>query len=142
MAKYLFFTGIAKWAKLDKPDDRYGYYGLDLYLDKGSMELFEESGLGLKIHKTDEGDYVRFRRDPDKLFEGMPEKPKKLIFDGKDENGKSVYVPFADRVGNGSLVTIKVEVYEGKKGTGHRLEAVAVENLVPYSDDDESDLPF
>lgn len=143
MANYIFMTGKCKWAKLDKPDPKYGFYGIDFYLDKAGMKVFKESGLGLEIKKDEDGEFVRFRRHPDKLFEGMDEKPKKLIFTGEhDAQGKSVYEPFADAVGNGSLVTVKVEVYDSKKGKGHRLEAVAVEDLVPYGGSEDADLPF
>ena len=37
-----------------------------------------------------------------------------------------------DSIGNGSEVTIKVAAYSSVKGKGHRLEAVKVENLIPY----------
>lgn len=142
MAKYIFLTGIAKWAKVHKPDQKYNFYGLDLYLDKDSMKAFKESGLSLEIREGDDGSYIRPRRDPEKLFEGMSEKPKVLIRDGSDEDGKPVYVPFADNIGNGSFVTCKIEVFETKRGMGHRLEAVAVENLVAYDGGDNDDLPF
>lgn len=136
-SKYYFFSGVAKWAKLDKPDQKYGFYGIDVYLDEGSMQKFDESGLNLKM-KTDEGgSYVTFRRDPEKLLDGMAEKPEKLIFDKE----VSKYVSFDKAIGNDSLVTVKVQVYDSQKGKGHRLEAVAVENLVPYENGDD-DLPF
>lgn len=136
-SKYVFFLGKCQWAKLDKPDEKYGYYGIDLFLDKDNLKKFKESGLTLKIHKDDEGnEYVRFRREPDKLLEDMPEKPKKLIF----EDGK--YAAFDQLIGNGSLVEVKVQVYDSQKGKGHRLEAVAVHDLIPYGEGTDEDLPF
>jgi hypothetical protein len=135
-SKFWFFTGMAKWCKLDKPDERYGFYGLDLYLDKPSMKRFKESGLNLKIHKNDDGEYVRFRRDPEKLRDQDPEKPRKLIF----EDGE--YKPFDGLIGNGSFVEVKVQVYDSQKGKGHRLDAVAVHELVPYGQEEDEDLPF
>lgn len=136
-SKYVFFLGKCQWAKLDKPDDKYGYYGIDLFLDEENKKKFKASGLTLKIHKDADGEeYVRFRREPDKLLEDMPEKPKKLIYtDGK-------YDDFDQLIGNGSLVEVKVQVYDSQKGKGHRLEAVAVHDLVPYGNAEDSDLPF
>lgn len=136
MTKYFFLTGTAKWCKLDQPDAKYGFYGLNLYLDKSGMEKFRESGLRLEIKKDDEGEFIRLRRDPEKLREGDDPKPKKLIF----EDGE--YKPFTKLIGNGSFVTAKVQVYDSKKGPGHRLDAVAVETLVPYEDGEDEDLPF
>lgn len=138
MSKYIFLSGKAKWAKLDKPDAKYGYYGINLYMDEESEGVFKESGLTLRTKEDEEGKFVTFRRDPEKLFEDMEEKPRKLIFDPETKE----YLPLQEAIGNGSLVTVKVEVYETKKyGMGHRLEAVAVDNLVPYNDDTE-DMPF
>ena len=138
MSRYLFLTGTCKWAKLDKPDEKYGNYTIDLYLDKGSMKQFKESGLGLKIRDNEEGTFIKLRRDPERVLEGMPEKPRKLIYDAE----KGEYLPFEALIGNGSTVNCKVEVYDSQKGKGHRLEAVAVENLVPYGDEEDQDLPF
>lgn len=138
-AKYWFFTGKCKWAKVDQPDRKYGSYQINLYPDKASLVKFKETGLRLEIKKDDDGEFVRFRRDPEKLLEGMDEKPVKLIFD--TETGK--YKPFDQNIGNGSLVEVKVQVYDSAKGKGHRLEAVAVHELVPYEGDaDQADLPF
>lgn len=136
MAKYWFFTGKAKWAKLDKPDEKYGFYSINFYPD--DIPEFKKTGLGLKFHDDDMGTYVRLRRDPDKLLEGMPEKPTKLIYDPETK----AYEPFDRLIGNGSLVEVKIQVYDSMKGKGHRLEAVAVHNLIPYGDDDQGDLPF
>lgn len=139
MSGFEFFTGPCKWAMLDKMDEEYRCYKIDLYLDKENLKKFYDSGLQLKIRSDDEGDYVTFRRKVDSLLDGQPEKPKKLI------NQDGEYIPFDGLIGNGSIVTVKVDVYKLKKikGVGHRLEAVAVESLVPYEGSGEqSDLPF
>lgn len=140
MSGMYFFTGKCKWAMLDKMDEEFRCYKIDLYLDKENLKKFYDSGCMVKIREDDEGTYVTFRRSVDKLLEGMPQKPKKLI------NQDGEYIPFDQLIGNGSLVTVKVDVYNLKKmkGTGHRLEAVAVEELVPYegSGQTQDDLPF
>ena len=138
-SNYVYLTGKAMWAKLDKPDELYNKYCIDLYLDKGSMKKFKDSGIQVEIKEKDGEEYVRLRRDPDKLFEGMPEKPKKLIWNAETEE----YDLFPGLIGNGSIVNCKVSVYDTTKGKGHRLEAVAVEDLVEYNEGgSEEELPF
>lgn len=136
-SKYWFFMGKVKWAKLDKPDEKYGFYTINLYPDKATWLRIKEAGLRVETKTDDDGEFIRLRRDPDKLLEGMDEKPKKLIF----EDGE--YKPFTKAIGNGSLVEAKVQVYDSARGKGHRLEAVAVHDLIPYeADEEQSDLPF
>ena len=143
-SKTHFMTGWAAWCKADVPDDRYGNYTMDLFLDEAGMQEFKNSGMRSEIKVADSDklpedlqgkEFIKVRRDPDKLFEGMDAKPKKLI----NEDGE--YVPFDKKIGNGSYVTVKVSVYDTQRGKGHRWEAVAVETLVPFEGDD-SDLPF
>lgn len=144
MAHYAFIPGTAKWAKLDRPDTKFGtQYTIDLYLDKEGLKAYKESGLAVELRKDEEGTFIKLRRDVGKLFDGMPEKPKKLRWDEKTKQ----YVDFDQLIGNGSKVIAKVQVYETKRGlTGHRLEAVAVHELVEYKAPDEAedqdDFPF
>jgi hypothetical protein len=39
---------------------------------------------------------------------------------------------FTDAIGNGSTVTAKLSIYDSKFGKGTRLEAVRVDEHVPY----------
>lgn len=138
--RFVFFTGPCKWAMLDTPDQAYNCYKITQYLDKENQKKFHDAGLKLEFKTDDDGTFVTFRRYIDKLLDGMPEKPAKLIHDGEGN-----YTPFDGLIGNGSIVTTKIEVYPLKKmkGSGHRLTAVAVENLVPYENGQSDDeLPF
>lgn len=141
--KIFYFTGIAMWAKVQKPDDKYGKYTLDLYLDPPSMDKFKESGLQLKVREGDNGTYVRFSRAEEKFIKGdtvKMGKPEVLLLDA--QSGE--YATFDGLIGNGSEVVCKVAVYNTEKGMGHTLEAVAVDNLVEYNgvETDGSDYPF
>ncbi len=141
MAKTHYFTGQCYWAKLDKPDEKYQYWGLDLRLDDENRKALKEAGLPLKVYtdKKEGWEYVRFRRPMQKPIKGELvdfEKPK--IVD-KDNN------EYLDRpvIGNGSYVTCKVLVYTSDKGTGHRLEAVRLDKLVEYIPEENKDeAPF
>lgn len=135
--QHIFLTGLCKWAKVHAPDKEYGYYGMNLYLDKAAKKVFNDSGLRLEIKEDEDGEFIRVRRDPEKLRDWDQEKPTVLIHEGDE------YLPFTKNIGNGSLVTAKIQVYDSKKGKGHRLEAVAVEELVPWeTEENEEDLPF
>lgn len=138
----IFLSGTAKWAKLNVPDKKYNYYGLDLYLDEESTKTFHESGLQVKKKTGEDGDFYSFRRDAEKLIKSDLVKfdPPEL-FDGN--NNKMV----DDRplIGNGSKVTCKIATYDTVKGIGHRLESVRIDELVEYEGEppeDTSDHPF
>ena len=122
----MYFKGKAKWAKLLKPDQKYGNYQITVELTDKSLKEFVKSKLQLTIKGDNE---VTFKRPPQKLIKGeMVEfgKPRVLSADGE---------PFPIEkymIGNGSDVTVKVMVYDTLKGKGHRLEAVRVDNLIEY----------
>ena len=135
-----YFEGTAKWAKVNRPDKEYGHYSIDLYMDKDALAAFKESGCRVELKTDDEGTYARFRRNPANLFDDQPEKPKLLTIIGGEDLDSFEYQPLEGNIGNGSKVIVKVAVFQTKKGKGHRLEAVAVKELVPYSDN--AGLPF
>jgi len=124
--QYFYLSGKAKWAKLFKPDEKYGNFQINVYLDEPSLSLFDKLGLQLQKRKDEEGTYVTFRRAPKKLIKGelVDFGPPKVL--DKDNN------PSEKLVGNGSEVTIKVATFDTVKGKGHRLDAVRVEKLVEY----------
>jgi|CXWL01.1.fsa_nt_gi hypothetical protein len=129
----IYFSGEAMWAKVFEPDTDYDKtkksYKIDLYMDDKSWQLFEESGLQLKVRENAEGkEYVTFKRPSEKVRKGQLiafDKPTVL-----DANGDET----TDRIGNGSEVIVKVSVYDGNRGKGHTLEAVKVTKLVPYNE--------
>lgn len=124
MATKLFkFYGISEYAKVHAPDKEYGHYGLNLFFDKPSYDLYKKTGLRLKVKDKDGQSFVGFRRHPDKVFEGQNPKPEVIDAVGR---------PIEDLIGNGSKVAVTVSVYDTKMGKGHRLETVQVLDLVPY----------
>ncbi len=138
--KIYFLSGKASWAKLTKADQKYQYWGLELELDAPSWEKFKESGLQLKVKKNKEGnDYISLRRPVQKPIKNeLVDFDPPVLLDADNQ-------PFERRpeVGNGSIVTCKVLVYDTLKGKGHRLEGVRVENLVEYIPSTETDnAPF
>ncbi len=126
-----YFRGIANWAKVHKPDNKFNVYTLDLHLDASSKSLFKDSGLQLELRPDEKnGEYIKLRRPVSKKIKGElvdMGPPTVLIKRGED------FEPFSDNIGNGSLVLVKVRVYDTQRGKGHELDTVAVETLVPFA---------
>lgn len=122
-----YFQGPVRWAKVWKPDERYGYYGLEIKLDEAQMAVFDKIGLKQKV--KDDG-WVAFKRRPE----------SKVWVDGVQRPAGAPTVTGVSQgtnIGNDSICTVKVSTYTYDnaygKGTGHRLDAVKVESLVEFS---------
>lgn len=126
--------GTCKWAKVqpDQLDLNYDKetkaWKIDLYLTPGSLEIFEKSGLQLKLRSDDDGQYIQLKRPEKKIFnDTIEELAPPYVIDAAGEN-------FTGRVGNGSKVAVEVDVYDTRKGKGHTLVGIQVHDLVPYED--------
>ena len=128
--KEYFFTGTCKWAMLNRPDEKFGKFQINVYLTPESWETFKESGIRVKSRTDADGEYVKFSCAPTYLIMGR--KTDVGSIPTVDAEGN----PITDLIGNGSTVTVKVEVYDTKLGKGHRLMKVRVDNLIPYKKED------
>lgn len=128
-----YFTGKIEWAKvyqnnLDSYEDGPPFASVQMYLDEDNLEKFETTGSKLKLKANENGSYVKFKRGPNLKFGNLwPE-----VIDSEGE-------PFTDLIGNGSIATIKVVVYDSRYGKGTRLEKVRVDEHIVYERDDEQD---
>lgn len=138
---------MTKWAKVRKPDEKYNNFQVPLYMDEKSWNKFKESGCQLKINQDNDGKYVTFKRRVNEFNYAKKENvengpPEIKILKGSD------YVPFPEGlIGNGSLVTVRVDVYDTRNGKGHRLVSVGIDKLVEYkeagkSDSTDFEMPF
>lgn len=131
--KNYLFSGTCKWAKVMKPDEEYENYQLPLYLDKESMELFQDSGCQLKVKSDEDGEFVTFKRNvvdynPNtKAREEIGRPGLKIV------NAEGELEDYSGLIGNGSEVTAQVQVYDSRNGKGHRLIGVVVNKLVEYN---------
>lgn len=128
----IYLTGKAKWYQWDAT---YSNWSIDLYPDEASLQTYRQSGLQLSQREDEDGIHIKFRRPKHKLI-----KDRVVEFDAPpviDEQGE----PVDKTLGNGSTVTIKVSVFDTKKGRGHRLEAIQVHELVEYVKPDNGDFP-
>jgi len=131
---YLNMKGFVKWAKVQEAVGNYEGTGeettVDFYPDAESWGSFDESGLQLKKYKDEDEDasYIKLRRPMMKTFGeeiidlGLP----KIV----DDKGKDI--PRDTLIGNGSVVTVRVKVYDTQKGKGHEFEGMKVHDLVAY----------
>lgn len=131
VVKEIYLSGTAKWCKHKKPDEKYGNYTMDLFMDDKSWAKFNDSGAQLKVRTSDDeetpGNFVTFKRAHSKQFNDELRifgPPSVIDVDGNDIS--------KDNVGNGSEVTIKVRVYDTRMGKGTDWESMRVETLVPY----------
>lgn len=127
MSGTYYMTGKAYWARIHKPDDKYGRFTMDFYPDDKSWKVYKSTGLSLKERESEHGTYIKLgvasvRLDKD----GTAVKSTVLVL---DENNQ----PTKKEFGNGSDVTVKIEVFDAKNGTGHRLIAVRADKLIEYS---------
>lgn len=138
----ILISGTAKWAKV-RPDqkvksydEKYEEYTLDLYPDDKGWLDFKRSGLQIKDKMDADG--AKFIK-PRRKYEEMNWKTGEMQVNGapkiffKDAQSGEFVVDTSDvRIGNGSQVTVAIEVYKTKNGNGHRLLRVFVDNLIVF----------
>ena len=140
--EYIYVSGKTSWTKLVIPDQKYDKWGLRLHPDADSLEKIRElqsRGLKNTVRKDDDGWYTNFSRPTKKVYKGIVKLFEPPLVINKDGE------PIADAsIGNGSDVTIKLEVYEhstpgGGTAVAARLDTVRIDNLIPY--EPKRDLP-
>lgn len=141
------FHGKAKWCKV-RPgthDELSESWTVNLYLDDESWELFHSAELQLKEREDEDGKFVTFRRriremDYRTNEEKDNEPPKVYLKDA--QTGE--YNAWDDGlIGNGSDISVAVEVYKSKKtkNVGHRMLRVFINDLVEYEGGDVAVAP-
>lgn len=142
-SKVLAFQGKCKWAQLDHPDTKFsieGKWSIRLYPTQESYEALLElkkEGIRNQIKKDDDGYYTTFSRPCQKLFKGRLKAFEPPLIEDKDGNP----LPRNTRIGNGSDVTVTVEVYyfqtpQKTEGAAARLASVRIDSLVPFTRED------
>jgi hypothetical protein len=131
----VYVSGKGSWAKLIKPDDKWGKWSIQLHPNNDSLEKIRDlqaRGLKNQLKKDDDGYFCNFSRPVSRVYKGVvkPFTPPIVV----DKDGAPVLVP----IGNGSDVAIKLEVYEhgtpgGGKAVAARLEKVRIDNLIPFN---------
>lgn len=138
----IYVTGKAKWARVfeSQMDTKYGEkFHITVYPDEASLINLKTSGSRLEIKEDEEGKFVKFSRDNRRTFKEREEVlgPPRVVHKVEDK-----YPPFDKIIGNGSTVTCRLSIYDSSKGKGTRLEAVCVDEHIPYEGSDNGELPF
>jgi hypothetical protein len=137
----MYLKGIAKWCVTHAPDS-WGYYKMVLYPDSDSLEKvrdLQSKGLKNVLKKDEDGYNVTWRRPQNKMMRG-----KQIAFTPPEVLGPDGKTPLNALIGNGSKVTVKLEVYPhntpgGGKAIAARLAAIKVDELVPYNTDQKNE---
>jgi hypothetical protein len=139
--KYEYLSGKGKWVKVFQPDTTPNggqRWKVDLYPDPTSLEIIKklkEEGLLNHMRQDDDGYNMTFARPTQKIMKGrLVAFPPPVVLDKDLKPLENV------AIGNGSDITIKLEIYKypkpggekGQKGIAARLIAVRVDNLVPF----------
>ena len=135
----VLISGKGRWFNVEQLD-KYGSWSVVLYFDvdsaayKTAMEL-KKKGIRNELKKDEDGYFMRFKRPPfidTKLRGKIPLAPPVVV----EKDGKTA---FRGAIGHGSDVTLKLEVYPFKGGSGGwacRLQGIRLDNLVPYEKKD------
>lgn len=134
-SKSIYVSGKCKWAHVQTPD-KFGSFSIILYPNDESLTVIKEMvenppKILNSLKKDDDGYNIKFSCPTSKLIAG---KLMSFRVDLLDADGK----PYHEAIGNGSDVTLRLEVYTYRKGEGRaaRLKAVRVDNLVPFTRED------
>lgn len=133
---FVYVKGKASWPRLMIPDPMYNKWSIRLHPDKDSLEIIrnlQAEGIKNVIKKDDDGYYVQLSRPTHRKGRpgtaDIPLAPPQVV----DADGNM----YDGRIGNGSDVTLKLEVYShktpgGGKAKAARLASVRIDNLAPY----------
>lgn len=147
--EFVFLKGKSKWVRHLTPNE-WGKWSCVLYPDPPSLEKIRElqaEGLKNTIKKDEDGYYCTFSRPTSKVFKTKVQgfAPPEIL-DGRVTLPDGGHPPLNENVGNGSDVTIKLEVYQhgtpgGGKAKAARWLSLLVHTLVPYlSNSDMADV--
>ncbi len=146
--KRLSVKGKCKWAHVTRLN-RFEEWSLELWPTPEDLEVIRElqsRGLKNTMRKDEDGYNIRFKRSPKRDIRLRTGEVKTLIFSPPTvamSDGSPL--PSGVSIGNGSDVTVILEVYThgtpgGGKAVAARLEGVRVDNLVPFNPDSDYDV--
>jgi len=126
--KLMLVKGIANWAHVQKPDDRFppAKYSITLLVEDDVAQELREAGL--KVKKDGDNNVFKVKRNVLKVTGEEAGKPNVVDADAN---------PFNEEIGNGSLVLVQIRPYQYNNSFGSGmsadLEGVQVIELVEYA---------
>ena len=146
MAKFsgsenIYIQGKVSWFRPKIPN-KWNKWSVQIHPNDKGLEIIRDlqaEGLKNMIKKDEDGYYTSFSRPVTKETSTgkiLSFKPVEVF----DKDGK----PFDDRVGNGSDVTLKIEVYQhatpgGGKAKAARWVSARIDNLIPFEKERDLD---
>lgn len=144
MTEMVYVKGKVKWFRHTAPETFKGKssWKHTIYPDQASLDIIRDlqaQGLKNVLKKDEDGYYINFSRPTEILRAGSRvglDPPLVILSDGKTN--------YNDKVGNGSDVTTKLEVYQHGTPTGGKAKAARwlssrIDNLIPYSNVSNTD---
>jgi hypothetical protein len=137
----VYIKGKLSWVKTHIPDE-WGKWKCTVHPDAEGLEKIRElQGQGIKnvLKKDDDGYKTSFSRPTQKMIKGKVQGLAPVEVLKKDGT------PLVEcLIGNGSDGVVKLEVYEhgtpgGGKAKAARLQAIRVDNLIPFTVDKSFD---
>jgi hypothetical protein len=140
-SEHIYVQGKANWLR-NKATNKWNKWSVQLYPNPESLEKIRElqaEGIKNVIKKDEDGYFVNFTRPVTKETKAG----KIITFDPPDLFDKEG-VPFDGNVGNGSDVTLKLEVYShptpgGGVAKAVRWKSAKIDNLVPFETERDGD---
>lgn len=139
--EHIALRGKCKWAHVTRLN-RFDAWSVELYPIPEDLEKVRElqaEGIKNLVKKDEDGYFIRFKRDPQKTIQLRTGEVKTLFFTPPTVSmADKTPIPDGVAIGNGSDVTVLLEVYEhgtpnGGKAKAARLEGIRVDNLVPFN---------
>lgn len=138
-AEDVYLKGKGKWCKFVVPDTLYNKWSVNLYPDEASLKIITDlqtQGIKNRLRKDEDGYYMNFGRPCTKENKKTGQV---MVFNAPKVVDKDNLPIDGSGIGNGSDLTIKLEVYEHgvpgskSKSKAARLSSVRVDNLIPFS---------
>lgn len=144
--KFIEVEGLVSYAKIYEPDDYNGkeFWSLNLHPDEENRDKIKAAGCQTKFKKEGNeeysnvpGGFYKFKRDLEATIKGEkvefnpPEvfdadgKPL-VTYDGSEMKGQKLLI------GNGSKISVTLEVYKTQIGNGTRLRSIKILDLIKY----------
>lgn len=140
--EWVYLQGKGSWIKT-KGLNPWGKWTCTIHPDPESLEKARElqaAGVKNVIKKDEDGYNVTYSRPFEKEFKDRAGVTRKIGFTPVVVLDRDLQ-PFDGLIGNGSDITVKLEVYthgtpSGGKAKAARLASIKIDNLIPYSRDD------
>lgn len=129
--KFYTFKGKVAWAKVHEPDEYLGVKKWKVNFFPENEAEFKSTGVQLRAKNNTNsnnnvpiGTFYALSRPVSKTFGDKVEQfEPPVVFDNEGNKYDGI-------IGNGSVVEVRISVYDTRMGKGHRLEGIKVLELV------------